>query len=63
MKKIEEIEKLKQFKKRSKWSYEKMSGHMGVHSQTLMNWMKGKYKPSLMARDKIRKFLDDFSFI
>ena len=63
MGKIEEIEKLKEFKKRSKWSYEKMARYMGVHSQTLMNWIKGNYKPSSMAREKIRKFLDEFSFI
>lgn len=63
MEKIDEIERLKQFKKKSNWSYEKMARYMGVHSQTLMNWMRGDYKPSPMAREKIRKFLDEFSFI
>lgn len=63
MKTAKEISDLKEFKKRSGWSYEKIAGHIGVHSQTLMNWTRGDYKPSPMAKEKIIKFLGEFSFI
>jgi len=63
MKEIKEISELKKFKERSGWSYEKLAGHIGVHSQTLMNWMKGNYKPSPMAREKIRRFLSEYAFL
>lgn len=62
MKEIPEIEELKKFKKRSGWSYHKISTLMGVHSQTIVYWIKGKYNPSIEARGKIRRFLDDFSY-
>ncbi|MBA7631773.1 hypothetical protein ES703_39308 [subsurface metagenome] len=60
---VKEISDLMEFKERSGWSFEKIAGHVGVHSQTLMNWAKGSYKPSLMAREKIRKFLGEYSFL
>ena len=60
---IKEISDLMKFKKKSSWSYEKIAGQIGVHSQTLMNWMRGDYKPSLMAREKIRRFLSEYSFL
>lgn len=63
MRMTKEISDLKKFKKRSGWSYEKIAGMIGVHSQTLMNWTKGSYKPSPMAREKIRKFLSEYSFL
>jgi len=60
---VKEISEIKKFKKRSGWSYEKIAGTIGVHSQTLMNWTKGSYKPSPMAKEKIRKFLSEYSFL
>ena len=57
---IPELEQLKEFKKRSGWSYDKISSHMGVHSQTIVFWITGKYNPSPMAKEKIRKFLDEY---
>lgn len=63
MNRVKEISDLMLFKKRSGWSYEKIAGHIGVHSQTLMNWTKGSYNPSLMAKEKIRKFLGEYSFL
>jgi len=63
MRVIKELSELKKFKKRSGWSYEKIASQIGVHSQTLMNWYKGSYKPSLMAREKIRRFLSEYSFL
>ena len=62
MEKISELEELKKFKKRSGWSYQKISSLMGVHSQTVVYWIKGKYNPSMEARNKIRRFLKEFSY-
>ena len=60
---VKEISEIKKFKDKSGWSYEKIAGLIGVHSQTLMNWTKGSYKPSPMAKEKIRKFLSEYSFL
>lgn len=57
MKEKGELELLKEFKEKSGWSYQKLANHLGVHYQTLMGWFSGKYKPSLMALEKIRHFL------
>jgi len=51
------IEFLREFKKSSGWSYHKLSNHLGVHYQTVFAWLSGKSNPSLMALEKIRKFL------
>jgi len=55
-----ELVELIEFKKKSGWSYEKIGQRMGIHSQTVVFWITGKHKPSSMAREKIRKFLDEF---
>jgi len=59
---IPELEDLKKFKKKSGWTYQRISNLMGVHSQTVVFWITGTYKPSKMAREKIRKFLDEYSY-
>ena len=59
---IPELEDLKKFKKRSGWTYQRISNLMGVHSQTVVFWITGTYKPSKMAREKIRKFLGEYSY-
>ncbi|MBA7688668.1 hypothetical protein ES703_97157 [subsurface metagenome] len=59
---IPELEKLRSFKDRSSWSYQKISSHMGIHSQTIYFWLAGKYKPSSLALEKIRKFLDTYAY-
>ena len=55
-----ELEQLRQFKKKSGWPYEKIGKRMGLHPQTIVFWITGKYKPSPMALERIRKFLDEF---
>jgi len=59
-KEIPELKQPKEFKKKSGWTYPKISELMGVHAQTIVFWLIGKYKPSLMAREKIRAFLDTY---
>lgn len=59
---IQELEDLKKFKDQSGWTYQRISNLMGVHSQTVVFWIRGTYKPSKMAREKIRKFLDEYSY-
>lgn len=59
---IPEVKKLKNFKKRSGWSYQKISNHMGIHSQTIYFWLTGKFKPSDLAKDKIKQFLNNYDY-
>ncbi|MBA7638604.1 hypothetical protein ES703_46260 [subsurface metagenome] len=61
-KEIPELEKLRSFKERSSWSYQKISNHMGIHSQTIYFWLSGKYNPSSLALEKIRRFLDVYAY-
>ena len=60
---VQEVSDLKEFKERSGWSYEKIAIQIGVHSQTVINWINEKGNPSPMGKEKIRKFLGDFSYI
>jgi len=57
MDKKEDIEKLRSFKKRSGWSYKKISKHMKIHPQTIYGWLGGKHDVSNIALDRLRKFL------
>ena len=57
---ISELDRLREFKKKSGWSYKKIGFRMGVHPQTIVFWLGGKYKPSPMARERIQKFLDEY---
>lgn len=59
-KEIPELERLREFKKKSGWTYEKIGEFMKVHSQSVTNWITGAFKPSNMAIEKIKKFLDTF---
>lgn len=61
-KEIPELQKLRSFKERSSWSYQKISNHMGIHSQTIYFWLSGKYNPSSLALEKIRRFLDVYAY-
>jgi len=57
-----EVVRLRKFKEDSGWSYLKMAGLIGVAVQSIINWIQGKVVPSPMARDKIRKFLAEYSY-
>jgi len=57
MKENNEVERLKEFKKSSGWSYHKLSINIGVHSQTIYGWFVGRRSPSLLALEKLQKFL------
>ena len=61
-KEIPEIERLRSFKKRSGWSYQKLGQYMGIHSQTIYFWMSGKHQPSGLAFEKIRRFLRVYAY-
>jgi len=57
MDKNQAIKELKKFKKTSGWSYDRIAREMGVHTQTVVGWYQGKYKPSLLALPRIEAFL------
>jgi ribosome-binding protein aMBF1 (putative translation factor) len=57
MKEKSEVELLKEFKKKSGWSYQKLANNLGVHYQTVVAWFSGKYSPSYLAKEKIERFL------
>lgn len=57
MKEKSELELLKEFKKSSGWSYQKLAHHLGVHYQTVIFWILGKRYPSPLALERIQKFL------
>jgi DNA-binding XRE family transcriptional regulator len=61
MKKMDELEELKKFKKKTGMSFEKIAFFLGVHSQTIMGWFHDKYKPSALAQKAIREFLKKHS--
>lgn len=54
---IKEIEDLREFKKRSGWSDDKISAKLGVSAQSIRNWLKGRNTPSELAKKAIREFL------
>jgi len=57
---IPELKRLREFKEKSGWSYEKIGVRMGIHPQTIVFWFGKKYRPSPMARERIQKFLDEY---
>lgn len=59
---IPELEKLRSFRKRSGWSYAKIGAHMRLHPQTIGGWCTGKHKPSGLAKDRLRHFLDIYDY-
>jgi len=61
-KEIPELEKLKEFKEQSGWTYQRIAHLMGVHYQSCINWINGTYRPSPMAIEKIKVFLDKYSY-
>jgi len=56
------MKELMEFKERSGWSYQKIANLMGVNTQSVINWIRGKTEPSCMAREKIQRFLNDYSY-
>jgi len=57
MKDKNDLDRLRDFKKSSGWSYHRLSNHIGVHYQTVISWFLGSRSPSLLASEKLRKFL------
>lgn len=62
MNKNEDIEKLRSFKERSGWSYKQISKQMGIHPQTIYNWISGKHAISDIAADRLRTFLKVYAY-
>lgn len=58
MDKEKALKELKEFKRRSGWSYDRMAREIGVHGQTVTGWLQGRYKPSLLALPLIEAFLE-----
>ena len=52
------IKELAAFKKASGWSQDKLAKELGVHNQTVGGWLRGLYRPSLLALPLIEAFLD-----
>jgi DNA-binding XRE family transcriptional regulator len=51
------IKELAKFKKRAGWSQDRLAKELGVHNQTVGGWLRGLYKPSLLALPLIEAFL------
>jgi len=51
------IKELVRFKKRAGWSQDRLAKEIGVHNQTVGGWLRGLYKPSLLALPLIEAFL------
>jgi DNA-binding XRE family transcriptional regulator len=52
------IKELAKFKKRLGWSQDRLAKELGVHNQTVGGWLRGLYKPSLLALPLIEAFLE-----
>ena len=57
MQESNELQRLKEFKEKYGWSYDRISKELGVHHQSVQGWFSGKYKPSQLAKKSIRAFL------
>lgn len=57
MKEKSDLELLKEFKKSSGWSYQKLASHLKVHYQTVISWCLGTNSPSPLALERIQKLL------
>jgi len=51
------VKELAAFKKASGWSQDRLAKELGVHNQTVGGWLRGIYKPSLLALPLIEAFL------
>ncbi len=54
---IKEVEDLKEFKRRSGWSDDKIAIKLGVSTQSLRNWFKDRNAPSDLAKKAIEEFI------
>jgi DNA-binding XRE family transcriptional regulator len=52
------VKELAEFKKVSGWSQDRLAKELGVHNQTVGGWLRGIYKPSLLALPIIEAFLE-----
>ena len=55
-----EIESLRILKKKFGWSYYQIAKEIGVHPQTVMDWLKGKYSPRGLSKKAIQAFLSRY---
>jgi hypothetical protein len=53
----DELGLLRKLKKRSGWSYDRISKEIGIHHQTVQGWFTGKNNPGQLSRKAIREFL------
>jgi transcriptional regulator with XRE-family HTH domain len=52
------VKQLAAFKKASGWSQDRLAKELGVHNQTVGGWLRGIYRPSLLALPIIEAFLE-----
>ena len=57
MAELDEVKRLKAFKRKSCWNYERIAHEIGVHSQAVQAWFSGKYRPNNLSRKAINEFL------
>jgi len=55
--KEEAVKELAAFKKASGWSQDRLAKELGIHNQTVGGWLRGLYRPSLLALPLIEAFL------
>jgi DNA-binding XRE family transcriptional regulator len=52
------IKELAKFKTWAGWSQDRLAKEIGVHDQTVGGWLRGLYRPSLLALPLIEAFLE-----
>jgi len=57
---MNEFKALKKFREKKGLTYQQIADGLGVHIQTIKNWFLGVYKPSPLARGRIRVFLKKY---
>lgn len=60
--KTEQTKRLVKFKEESGWTTLKIANLLGIHPQTLVYWLSGKYSPSKHVKPKVEEFLDTYSY-
>jgi len=56
-KKEKAVKDLRGFLQTSGWTHDKLASKLGVHPQSIGHWMRGRFKPSLLALPLIEGFL------
>ena len=56
---FDEVEELRKYRDRKNKTYPQIAKALGVSHISVYNWIKGRRKPSKVARRLIREYLED----